>query len=54
VLPIGQLVGGAVAEEIGPRWTVCLGGVICLAAAAAFRQPVGAIREAMKPGKEVV
>jgi MFS family permease len=44
VLPIGHLFGGAVAEFAGPRWTVSLGGVVCLAGSFAYRYYVTEIR----------
>jgi predicted MFS family arabinose efflux permease len=43
VLPLGHLAGGAIAELVGARWTVCAGGVLCLAAALLFRRAVTAI-----------
>ncbi|HBY64320.1 MAG TPA: MFS transporter, partial [Solibacterales bacterium] len=36
-LPLGSLAAGTLAEQIGARWTVFLGGVLCLGAAAVFR-----------------
>ena len=38
VLPLGQLAGGAIAEKLGARWTVFLGGLVCLAGAVAYRR----------------
>lgn len=36
-LPFGSLASGALAERIGPRWTVLIGGLLCLGAALAYR-----------------
>ncbi|MDX2153568.1 MAG: MFS transporter [Bryobacteraceae bacterium] len=36
-LPLGSLAAGALAEHIGPRWTVFLGGALCLCATAVFQ-----------------
>jgi len=36
MLPLGNLSAGAAAEHIGVRWTVCMGGLLTLAAAGAF------------------
>ncbi len=48
VLPLGHLAGGAVAEHIGPRWTVFWGGLICAVAALAFRPFMAGLHEAVK------
>jgi len=48
VLPLGHLAGGAVAESIGPRWTVSIGGALCLAAALLFRKRVPLIHESIR------
>jgi MFS family permease len=34
--PFGSLAAGAVAQAVGPRWTVCAGGVVAIAAAFVF------------------
>ncbi len=47
VLPLGHLAGGAIAEHAGVRWTVFLGGLCCLAAAAAFRRALPSIRASL-------
>lgn len=47
-LPFGQLAGGAIAEEIGVRWTVFLGAMLCLAAALAFRRTVAGIERSLE------
>lgn len=36
-LPFGSLASGALAQHIGPRWTVLLGGLMCLAASLIYR-----------------
>ncbi len=43
VLPLGHLAGGAIAEVVGPRWTVAAGGALCLAAAFRFGRLVPVI-----------
>jgi len=48
MLPLGNLAGGAIAEKIGPRWTVFLGGVLCLTAAMVFRRSLAGIRRSME------
>ena len=48
VLPIGHLAGGAAAEQIGPRWTVFWGGLVCTLAALAFRPYVARLQRAVK------
>ena len=47
MLPLGHLAGGAVAEKIGPRWTVFIGGLLCLAAALWFRRALPMIRQSI-------
>jgi predicted MFS family arabinose efflux permease len=51
VLPLGHLAGGAVAEVLGPRWTVFLGGVICLGGTLAYRQFLPEIRHSILSGE---
>lgn len=36
MLPLGNLAAGAVAEHVGVRWAVCIGGLLVLAAAVDF------------------
>ena len=38
VLPLGHIAGGAIAERVGARWTVFVGGLLCLVAGLLFRQ----------------
>lgn len=47
MLPLGHLAGGAVAEKIGPRWTVFIGGLLCLIAALWFRRALPMIRQSI-------
>ena len=47
MLPLGHLAGGAIAQRIGPRWTVFIGGLLCLAAALWFRRALPMIRRAV-------
>jgi MFS family permease len=47
--PIGSLIAGAVADRIGAPWTIALGGVLCLAAAAWFTSRLPTIRAATRP-----
>lgn len=50
VLPVGHLVGGAIAEQLGVRITVLIAGVACLAGALAFRRHVPALEWAVEKG----
>jgi MFS family permease len=50
MLPLGHLAGGALAEQIGARWTVCLGGTLCLIAALVFRRSVPLIQHMKETG----
>jgi MFS family permease len=43
--PIGALLGGAVAAQIGAPWTVAIGGFTCLAGGLFFARRLPAIRE---------
>lgn len=52
VLPVGHLVGGAVAEQIGPRWTVFWSGLACLLATIWFRRCTGSIERSLAAGGE--
>jgi MFS family permease len=48
MLPIGSIAGGYLAERVGARFTVCLSGLLCLAAAAVFwlnRRSLDALKE---------
>ena len=47
VLPLGHLAGGAIAEHVGPRWTVFFGGVLCLAGALLYRRAVPVIHRSI-------
>ncbi len=47
--PIGSLLAGALAARIGARWTVALGGALCLAGAALFARALPALREQVRP-----
>jgi MFS family permease len=49
VTPIGALLAGLLAERIGPPATLCLGGVLALAAAFAYWINLGKIRAAIRP-----
>jgi MFS family permease len=51
VLPLGQLAGGAIAEQLGARWTVFLGGLLGLIAAAYHRRAHQAIARAAHLGE---
>jgi MFS family permease len=48
VMPAGQLAGGALAEKAGTRWTVFLGGLVCLGGAIAYQRSLEAIRRAVR------
>lgn len=47
--PFGSLAAGALAGSIGPRETIILGGVSCLAGAALFARQLPALREKVRP-----
>ncbi len=46
VMPLGQLVGGAIAERVGARATVLLAGLLGLAGALGYARLTGLIRQA--------
>jgi predicted acyltransferase len=48
-VPIGSLVGGAIAERIGAPHTVALSGVVCLAAGGWFAWRLPVIRALVRP-----
>jgi len=48
-VPIGSLIGGAVAERVGAPLTVALSGVVCLAAGGWFAWRLPAIRALVRP-----
>jgi hypothetical protein len=48
-VPIGSLIGGAVAERFGAPGTVALSGVICLAAGVWFASRLPTIRALVRP-----
>ena len=47
--PFGCLAAGALADTIGPRETILVGGVACLAGAALFAHQLPALREKVRP-----
>jgi MFS family permease len=47
--PLGSLLLGASASRIGAPWTVALGGVACLGAAAAFSRKLPELRAQVRP-----
>jgi len=49
VAPFGSLGAGSMAGIIGPRDTLLLGGIGCLAGAAAFARHLPQIREKVRP-----
>lgn len=44
MLPVGSLAGGALAQQVGARWTVFAGSILCLATAVLFRTRIGETR----------
>jgi len=48
-VPLGSLLAGALAARIGAPGTVAVGGVACLAGAAAFARALPALREQIRP-----
>jgi MFS family permease len=49
MVPLGGLAAGALAERLGARATVALGGLACLAGAAAFARALPRVRELARP-----
>jgi MFS family permease len=49
MMPLGNLIAGAVAGRIGAPWTVRLGGVVCIAGAAVFAGRLPALRRLARP-----
>ena len=47
--PFGSLLAGAVANEIGIRWTLAAAGGVCLAAGGVFARRLKAIRPLIRP-----
>jgi MFS family permease len=47
--PLGNLLGGHLAEHIGPRLTLVLGGVACVGGAGWFYTQLPAIRRQVRP-----
>jgi len=47
--PFGNLLMGSVASRLGAPWAVCLGGLCCLAGAAAFARALPALRAEVLP-----
>jgi MFS family permease len=48
-VPIGSLIGGAVAERVGAPLTVALSGIVCLSAGAWFASRLPVIRALVRP-----
>jgi MFS family permease len=49
VTPVGALLAGALAEQIGPPATLALGGALALVAAFAYWTQLAKIRKAIRP-----
>lgn len=49
ITPLGALFAGMLAESLGPPLTLCLGGVLALAAALTYWLNLGRIRHAIRP-----
>jgi MFS family permease len=47
--PIGSLLAGALAARVGARWTVALGGTLCLVGAALFARALPGLRAQVRP-----
>jgi predicted MFS family arabinose efflux permease len=47
--PVGALLGGAVARELGTHVAIGLGGAACVVVAVMFRAALPALREASRP-----
>jgi MFS family permease len=48
-MPIGSLVGGAVADRIGSQWTICAAAGVGLIAAGLYFTRLGRMREVLRP-----
>ncbi|MCP5113588.1 MAG: MFS transporter, partial [bacterium] len=53
VLPLGHLAGGAIAEQIGARWTVFGGGLLCLTAGLFFRAITPRLQHSIRKREQV-
>ncbi|MCP5110299.1 MAG: MFS transporter [bacterium] len=53
VLPLGHLAGGAIAEQIGARWTVFGGGLLCLSAGLFFRTITPRLQHSIRKREQV-
>lgn len=49
MMPLGSLLGGAVASRLGAPWTVFIGGVACLAGAVVFARELPKFRQMVRP-----
>jgi MFS family permease len=47
--PIGSLIAGSLAGQIGAGWTVCLSGIVCIAGAAVFASQLPELRRLARP-----
>jgi MFS family permease len=47
--PIGSLIAGSLAGQIGAGWTVCLSGIVCIAGAAVFALQLPELRRLARP-----
>src|SRR5262245_13636938 len=47
--PFGSLLAGGLADQIGPSWTVAIGGVACLVGAGVFALNLGRLRKHIRP-----
>lgn len=50
--PVGSLVAGAVAKEIGAPWALAINAVLCLILALWFRAQLPSLRQAIRPAYE--
>ncbi len=48
MVPFGSLTAGALAEKIGAPWTLCLGGLCCVAASAGFFMQLPDLRRSIR------
>jgi len=49
MMPLGQLLAGVASRQVGPSWTVAVGGVLCIAAAIVFSRRLPTLRALVRP-----
>jgi MFS family permease len=49
MMPLGNLLAGVAARQVGPSWTIAVGGVLCIAAALRFSRKLPELRRWVRP-----